>query len=118
MNPERVPLIIDDIPIPSELQQLWTRFGGGEAFESEYFLLPVDGPEGIRAATSLEVGRGMASNGLIFHSGYCLSLFLPNHTYLSLTRDGYELLGTFDSLDDWYVSVLRHEFGLRYGMPS
>jgi hypothetical protein len=115
---EDIPISIAGLPVPHDLRELWNRFGGGEMFESEEILVPTERVEDMLAATDREAIKESGVEGFPFHAGYCLSMALPDQSYVAIGRYEAKLLGRFHSLDEWYVSVLRAEYASRYGLKA
>jgi hypothetical protein len=110
--------------LPSGLIELWNTTGGGDIFESETVFRPTvpsipnacfvhDDIEGRNAAHTV---KGKPSGLYIFQQGVFLSAVrLSDQKFVTLTEE-YGVKHSYDSLDDWYASTLRAEFGARYGL--
>jgi hypothetical protein len=110
--------------LPSDLIELWEMTGGGDIFETETVFRPTvpsipnlsfvqDDIESRNAAHS---AKGKPSGLYIFQQGVFLSAIrLSDQRFVTLTND-YVPKNSFGSLNDWYVSTLRAEFGERYGL--
>lgn len=105
--------------IPEDLIALWREVGGGVLFESETILEPFASPlaDDIDAENLRFHGRGMRSALLVFHVGLCVSAIdQATGEYVELDYDSLAELSRFGSLDSWYRSVVRPEYGSRYGL--
>lgn len=97
--------------------------GGGEIFESEVLLHPLEAPldeDSVEWAERYHRGKGLTGGGVPFHEGGCgLSVVrLEDGCYLNLDRGTYTERSTFRSFDEWYRRVVREEFARRYGLPT
>jgi hypothetical protein len=114
--------------LPSDLIELWQLTGGGDVFDSETIFRPTvpsspnscfvdDDIEGRNAAHAKE---GKIGDLYVFQEGLFLSAVrLSDQRFVTLTNGGYAIKDSFGSLDEWYVSTLRAEYGERYGLlPS
>lgn len=107
------------ISVPDDLKRLWNAKGGGDFFESETILQPLGDDEDdlVLPRSRWFWGRGLDSGHYVFHEGLYVSIFRQSDDLLfSLDRTSFNLVATFRTLDDWYLS-LRAEYGDRYGMP-
>ena len=98
--------------------------GTGDIFDSETLLRPTvtSIPNGffvhddIEGRNSAHAETGKPSELYIFQQGTFLSAIrLSDQKFVTLTKD-YAVDNSYGSLDDWYVSTLRAEFGERYGL--
>jgi len=108
------------LDIPEDLLSFWEKTGGGEIFESEYFLSPVGnatlGEELLSYNEELR-SRGMSSNYLVFHTGMTLSAVrLEDRRYVELDYSNFEERADYADLEDWYVRLIRAEYAERYGL--
>lgn len=107
------------VSAPDDLRQLWNTKGGGDLFESETILQP-SGPEEddlVLPRSKWFWGKGLDSDCYVFHEGLYVSTFRRSDDLLcSLNSSNFSEVGTFRTLDDWYLS-LRAEYGDRYGLP-
>lgn len=105
--------------IPPDLSEFWARTGGGIVFETETLLKPIvgaDDEKGVEQATDWLKGRGMPNGFFVIHEGLCLTVVrYEDGAYLTLD-DRARIAGLYDSFDNWYVQVLRAEYGERYGL--
>ena len=61
--------------------------------------------------------RGMPDRFVVFHVGLLTSAVdTLSGDYLELALDGFRVLRRFASMDEWYRSTLRAEYGRRYGL--
>lgn len=109
--------------MPSDLFDLWLKTGGGEIFESEMLLHPLEAPldeDSVDWAERHHRDRGLPEGLLPFHEGGCgLSVIrLRDGRYLNLDPQSYQERSSHGSFDDWYCRVLREEFAERYGLPG
>jgi hypothetical protein len=108
------------LTVPADLLELWQTFGGGVMFESEEIFAPLGGPEyeldfDRRNATHHEAG--LPDTLFVFHEGTWLSAvrrFFPH--YVTVDPVTYAVTQEFESLDHWYKTTVRNEFGERYGL--
>ena len=109
----------EDVPV--QLVDFWLKTGGGEVFESEMMLHPLDltSDDSIENVERYHHGRGLPEGHLPFHEGACgLSVVRSKDAaYLNLDDRTYQLRGSYASFDDWYRRVIRKEFAARYGLP-
>ena len=107
------------VSVPDDLKRLWNAKGGGDFFESEAILQPSGADENdlVLPRSSWFWGRGLDSDRYVFHEGLYVSTFRKSDDLLcSLDSSSLNAIGTFRTLDDWYLS-LRAEYGDRYGLP-
>ncbi len=114
--------------IPPDLRAFWCTTGGGEMFETETLLGPLDDPMAGNAAHLTEtdvVGRnrwyremGLAQTLLVFHEGLGTSCVdLDSHRYLVIEEEPpFRPLSIFDTLGQWYEGWIRAEYAERYGL--
>lgn len=105
--------------IPEDLIALWQEVGGGVLFESETILEPFASPgaDDIDAENRRFHDRGVRSSLLVFHIGLCVSAIdQATGEYVELDYDSLAERSRFGSLDSWYRSVVRAEYGSRYGL--
>lgn len=108
-----------DFPLPPELVEIWRRFGGGEAFETEMILEPRAGSlENIDIENKRLQGRGCPPRVLVFHSGALISGIAPSSGIATFDSQSFRMLRRFQDIDDWYRNELRAEFGARYGFDK
>ena len=104
--------------VPVDIKQLWNTRGGGDLFESETILQP-SGPDEddlVLPRSKWFWGKGLDSDCYVFHEGLYVSTFRRSGDLLcSLNSSDFSEVGTFRTLDDWYLS-LRAEYGDRYGL--
>ena len=107
--------------IPADLVVLWRTVGGGDLFESETILEPfasasvgdIDGQnEHLRSL-------GMPANFLAFHLGLCVSAIDQiSEEVVQLDAESFHVQARFPGFDEWYRSLIRHEFAGRYGLDG
>ncbi len=102
---------------PPDLLAFWKEFGIGDIFEYEEVLNPFGEDASIEYITKRERENGFPTHLTAFHIGAFISGFGPNG-YECLQCDSFCLLGRYSSLEEWYVGVLRTEFGSRYGLEQ
>lgn len=108
------------ISVPADLKQLWSAKGGGELFETETILQPVGAEEDdlVLPTSRWLWAKGLDSDCYVFHEGLYISIFRKSDDLLrALNRSDFAEVGTFRTLDDWYLS-LRAEYGERYGLSA
>jgi hypothetical protein len=107
------------VSVPEDLKQLWNIKGGGDLFETET-ILQSSGPDEddlVLPTSKWFWGKGLDSDCYVFHEGLYISTFRRSDDLLrSLNTSNFSEVGTFRTLDDWYLS-LRAEYGERYGLP-
>ncbi len=106
--------------IPDDLLSLWTRTGGGDLFETETIFAPFSGDatNDVDMMNAFHRSRGLGAGYLVVHDGLALTAIrLDDGKWILLDRDDYRELWEYDSLEDWYVSLLRAEYAERYGLP-
>jgi hypothetical protein len=107
--------------LPEDLVSFWVETGGGDVFETETILGPLGDP--ALGEDIIEVNRslhqaGMPEQYLVFHTGLLTSaLDTLVGDYVELRGPDFQVVRRFPSLDAWYTSTLREEYGQRYGMP-
>jgi len=107
------------VSVPDDVKDLWSTKGGGDLFESETILQPSGSDEDDLVLPRSEWfwGKGLDSDCYVFHEGLYVSTFRRADDLLrSLNSSNFSEVGTFRTLDDWYLS-LRAEYGDRYGLP-
>ena len=106
-------------PIPKDLVDFWCATGGGDVFETETLLGPCADPslgDNLVVVNRALWAQGKPRHLLLFHRGYCHSYVdISSQHYIVLDK-AYEAVATYKTFDDWYVHVLRNEFGARYGL--
>jgi hypothetical protein len=108
--------------LPQDLLALWCRTGGGTIFESETIFAPVIGQElgDDLDSNNLRLwGEGLPTRFLVFHEGGVgiSAVELDRGEYVLLDANGgFAVQGVFESLEDWYVKVIRAEYAARYGL--
>ena len=115
-------LRVRHLNVPSDLQELWEKTGGGDLFESETILSPfgcsvsgddVDGINNHHHALGLDVDY------LIVHCGLCLTAIrLSDQKWVVLDPGSYEVTTEYSSLSEWYREVIHNEYAKRYGLMS
>ena len=108
------------ITVPEDLKQIWSLRGGGELFESETVLQPLGSPEDdlVIPRSKWLWGKGLESSHYVFHEGLYVSVFQSaEESFVSLNSTDFRQIGSFQTLDDWYLHTLRAEYADRYGLP-
>lgn len=115
-----------DLVLPTDLVEFWRLTGGGDIFDSETILRPSvsttpnasfaeDGIEQMNAAAAQE---GKPADLYLFAIGtFRSAIRMSDQKYITLKHGGYIVDKSFNSFNQWYVEVLRAEFGTRYGLP-
>ena len=106
---------------PEDLKTFWQETGGGDVFETETILGPLGDPElgdDIAAVNREMKERGMPERFVVYHVGLLTSAVdTLSGDYVELAPQEFRVLRRFSSLDEWYTSTLRAEYGRRYGLP-
>ena len=109
------------LQVPADLVSLWVEKGGGDLFESETILGPfgrADMGDDVDGVNRMFRSRGLDPSYLLIHVGVTLTAIrLRDQAWVTLQPTTYEETGEFDSMEEWYRSVLRIEFAQRYGLP-
>jgi hypothetical protein len=109
-----------ELDVPPDLRELWLSFGAGDAFETEEFLAPFDGPEyaaDFAASNEAHRSEGLPEGLFVFHDGVCLSAVRRSEPrFVVLDRNSWAIKQAFASLDAWYCGTLRREYAQRYGL--
>lgn len=108
--------------IPAELQEFWAETGGGDLFETETLLKIRGDPslgDDLLAANEHFQALGLPIGLRVFHTGLGISAIreVDGH-YLLLDPKSFHVVGIFPTFDQWYRSVLRSEYAVRYGLPA
>ncbi len=107
-----------DRVVPKDLLYLWEAVGGGDVFESETIFEPGATPpaEDIDAENKRLRSVGLPEGLLVFHTGLCVSAVDQlTMDIVQLAPGSFGERSRFESLDDWYRTLLRAEYGARYG---
>ena len=111
-----------DIPsAPQDLVEFWTEFGAGEIFETETIYSPStdENVDTVQKANEHFLKEGMPPDYTVFHTGIAVSAYRTEEPrYVILNEDNFEVIKSFNSLEEWYSSTLRKEYAERYGMVS
>jgi hypothetical protein len=102
-----------------ELEFLLMNTGGGDIFESETILSPLGGhPTGDNAveANQFHRQRGMSPDYWLFHVGIVLSAVDQSDGHIVTLSNDYTVQNNYESLEQWYVALLRDEYAERYGL--
>jgi len=108
--------------VPNDLLVLWSLTGGGTIFESETIFAPWGDPlpdSCVDSATKRLRSLGLPERYLVFHEGGVgvSAVEQPEGSLVLLTPErSFAREGTFRSLDDWYIAVVRAEYAARYGL--
>ena len=106
------------VAVPQDIKQLWNIKGGGDLFETETILQPFGAKEDDLVLPRSEWfwKKGLDSDRYVFHEGLYVSTFRRSDNLLcSLDSSNFSEVGSFRTLDEWYLS-LRAEYGDRYGL--
>jgi hypothetical protein len=107
---------------PGDLVHFWEETGGGEIFETETILGPFGDPTMDDALVPTNDAlrlRGLPDNLVVFHIGLGTSAVdTTAGDYVDLDPHDFHELRRFQSLDAWYVAIVRDEYAGRYGLPS
>lgn len=107
-------------PCPTDLFDLWRETGGGDVFETETIFGPSSDPSLGDDLVTLNLAmrnRGMQARYLVFHVGLLISATdTETGDYVELAPEDFRVARRFTSLDDWYRTTLRAEYGNRYGL--
>jgi hypothetical protein len=109
--------------LPPDLIEFWEITGGGDVFEETILRptvrsVPNSGyvEDDIESANAQHAAAGNPQGLYIFMDGaFLCAVRLHDQEYVTLTRN-YVVKNSFPSLDEWYISTLRAEFGERYGL--
>ena len=124
-----------------EVIDLWSWTGGGEMFDSEMILRPLDpGKKRLLKLTQehsnaelaeeyfsmIKTTReywldGLPKEYFMFEEGgsfYSAIRKEDGAIVLLDSEPGYRVAAVFNSVSEWYVSVIRPEFADMYGLPS
>ena len=101
-------LVVATVQVPHDLLCFWSTFGAGTLFESEEIYAPWSRLSELPPGLEALLGRSL----LPLHNGLCVTALDPVDGVIVVSGAGRGR--RFDSLDDWYRSVLREEFAGRY----
>ena len=111
----------NQVNIPPDLKELWIVTGGGDIFESETLLSPLetDPSYDIEAVNRFHWQSGLDKSLLIFHVGTWISAVRnePPH-FVSFSLGDVEKKMEFKDFDAWYRQTVRREFAQRYGLED
>lgn len=102
-----------------ELRFLLHTTGGGDMFETETILRPFGGRETADNAdevNDLHRRQGLHEGLWLFHVGLVLSAVDQRDGRIVTLTDDYAVREQFQSLDEWYIAVIRDEYADRYGL--
>ena len=102
---------------PEDLASFWSVFGTGHMFESEVILRPFAESLSVEFITSRERNKGLPRHLTAFHYGIFVSGF-DLSGFEVFDPDSYRFLGRFETLDDWYVAMIRDSWSERYGLSK
>lgn len=109
--------------LPPDLIEFWEVTGGGDVFEETILRrtvrsVPNSGyvEDDIESVNAYHAAAGNPQGFYIFMDATFLSAVrLHDQEFVTLARN-YVVENSFPSLDEWYISTLRAEFGERYGL--
>jgi hypothetical protein len=113
------------IQVPEDLLLFWSETGGGDCFESGTFFRPTTNPCGqpyfvkgddFESANHFHTDEGMSTEYVAFHNGLDLSALRKADNKYVVLNSRYELVETYNDLDDWYIRTLRTDFAQHYGL--
>jgi hypothetical protein len=88
-------------------------------FESETILSPFGGhPTGDNAveANQFHRQRGLPHDYWLFHVGIALSAVDQRDGHIVTLSNDYVVQGEYESLEQWYIALLRDEYAERYSL--
>lgn len=100
-----------NIELPEDIRELWQKTGGGDIFESETILSPVDNisivGENIDNINEWLREKGLFVHYLVFHIGgnSYSAINLNNMRYIVLSADNLKKIAEYASFDDWYTAL-------------
>jgi len=118
---DRLRAWLEDVtyPVPDDLVAVWATVGGGGLFESEELYAPDGTADDLRMTTGYLVGRGLRPGLTVFHRGTWISAIdRSNGEVVALGATTFDEIARFGTFDAWYCSLLRAEFGGRYGLED
>lgn len=110
-----------DCWIPEELIAIWLVRGGGDMFEGEELLSPIQQRDYIGTVggrTAWHRARGLPRNLYLFHEGSVLSAVDPDRKILLTLSPHLEPEREFSTLSEWYRSVVRPAGEHFYRLPA
>jgi hypothetical protein len=102
---------------PDDLTSFWREFGTGDMFESERILRPFAKSSSVEFITARERNKGLPKHLTAFHYGIFVSGF-DSKGFEVFDPDSYRFLGRFDTLDQWYITLIRRSWWERYKLPK
>ncbi len=114
-NPETYELLSK---LPGDIAVFLAMLGGGSIFETEelFAVLPQNGAVvlGLDEGNKSLRSQGYPGDVVYFHQGHVVSGVRDRRIYV---YDGEcSVVGAYESLSDWYCSVIRGEYACRYGL--
>lgn len=98
------------------LISLWSVTGGGELFETEELLDPLDDRNFGVAPRTKDLREVIPAGSTVFHEGIWLTVITTDGQIEAVDRPGGRTRRRYPSLDDWYADI-RSEYAERYGLP-
>ena len=106
--------------LPQSLKAFWCRWGTGSAFETEDFFSPTEDADTGESVFSVNQecrAYGLPNHLVVFHRGLGGLTCIDKKGHVSqVDESDLEVVRTFSSIEDWFESVLMHEYGRRYGL--
>ena len=99
-----------------ELASLWSVTGGGDLFETEDLLDPLDVNDFRVVRRTKDLAQVVPVGSTVFHEGSWLTVITADGRIVAVDRASGRTGRWYESLDDWYLD-LRSEFAERYGLP-
>ena len=112
---------IPESEICQKINNLWKEIGGGDMFETETILSPIDESdlgEDIESINNYHYSKGLSKDFLIFHIGLGgLSAFsIKDERYCIIDSNDYKCGEWYKSLDEWYENHIRNSYMDKYNL--
>lgn len=111
----------DILAAPQDLVEFWIEFGAGEIFETETIYSPSAdaNDDTVQEVNEHFISKGMPQDYTVFHTGMAVSAYRAEEPrYVILNKDTFEVIRSFNSIEEWYINTLRKEYAERYGMTG
>jgi hypothetical protein len=110
-----------NINVPSALLELWKEIGGGEIFETETILSPVNDNnlgDDFESVNNYHYSQGLSKDFLIFHVGLggLSTVSLKDESYYVIDDTTYKCVKGFNSLEEWYENHIRKTYAIKYNL--
>ncbi len=107
--------------LPDELIDLLRETGGGDLFESEVVFGPFGNSrlgEHFGDAQTVLRSRGMPDAWIGYHFGaqQCSAYDPVRRLFTVADARSFAVVGTFETLEDWYQDYLRPQYAKAYGL--